>query len=478
MQDSILLEDYQLVEELANFGRKRIPERVEHARGASARCFLEVMHDVSYITCFDFLRALGFLATNESTNEETFELVGNNFHVFFICNSIMFPNMVYSFMPKPKSHIQDNWRIIDFFSHHPDSLHMFTLLFDDVRFPQDYRHMVDNLCCWICQHIINVCLEESVVPSDPTIIVLLEEKGANDWCKGSFRRGIYTVEMDAMKGKMHSLLKSLGKLSRLYTELKAAVEEKHCSLAYLAGVLTKSAFFHFEPPVGHRRFRDPTARSGRTYHHIPLSAQNVVVFSFGNVAIKDALRLLSPRFALAIEQLNQQLSRLLTPQKNLLDATLILVEESSGHVKWEEPLVEVTWLLQELLKGITEADIYPTNFNVAFVAQIWQLALEIRDLSLSNLITISNGSLTSSEGYASYLVPAAALGNMGYCFMWWKDWSFSYHAHVKAKCGKCILLLHQNVSETLVSTRRGLTKGWRIWIGSWKSRRKCLGNRK
>ncbi|GMH01948.1 hypothetical protein Nepgr_003787 [Nepenthes gracilis] len=58
-QDSSHLEDYQLVK-LANFGWKKIPERVELARGASATCFLEAMHDVSYLICFDFLRAPGF----------------------------------------------------------------------------------------------------------------------------------------------------------------------------------------------------------------------------------------------------------------------------------------------------------------------------------------------------------------------------------------------------------------------------------
>ncbi|KAG0460747.1 hypothetical protein HPP92_021044 [Vanilla planifolia] len=49
--------------------------------------------------------------------------------------------MVHALKPNPKSHIQEKWRIFDFFSHHPESLHMFTYLFDDVGIPQDYRHM-------------------------------------------------------------------------------------------------------------------------------------------------------------------------------------------------------------------------------------------------------------------------------------------------------------------------------------------------
>lgn len=55
----ILLEDYHLVEKLANFERERIPERVVHARGASAKGFFEVTHDVTHLTCADFLRAPG-----------------------------------------------------------------------------------------------------------------------------------------------------------------------------------------------------------------------------------------------------------------------------------------------------------------------------------------------------------------------------------------------------------------------------------
>lgn len=55
----VLLEDYHLVEKLANFDRERIAERVVHARGASAKGFFEVTHDITHLTCADFLRAPG-----------------------------------------------------------------------------------------------------------------------------------------------------------------------------------------------------------------------------------------------------------------------------------------------------------------------------------------------------------------------------------------------------------------------------------
>ncbi|KAK4853614.1 hypothetical protein QYF36_011623 [Acer negundo] len=163
----ILLEDYHLIEKLANFDRERIPERVVHARGASAKGFFEVTHDISNLSCADFLRAPGVqtpvivrfstvihergspetlrdprgFAVKFYTREGNFDLVGNNFPVFFIRDGMKFPDMVHALKPNPKSHIQENWRILDFFSHHPESLHMFSFLFDDLGVPQDYRHM-------------------------------------------------------------------------------------------------------------------------------------------------------------------------------------------------------------------------------------------------------------------------------------------------------------------------------------------------
>ena len=59
MSGPILLEDYHLLEKLANFDRERIPERVVHARGASAKGFFEVTHDITQLTSADFLRGPG-----------------------------------------------------------------------------------------------------------------------------------------------------------------------------------------------------------------------------------------------------------------------------------------------------------------------------------------------------------------------------------------------------------------------------------
>ena len=44
----VLIEDYHLVEKLAQFNRGKIPERVVHARGMSAKGYFEVRFATTY----------------------------------------------------------------------------------------------------------------------------------------------------------------------------------------------------------------------------------------------------------------------------------------------------------------------------------------------------------------------------------------------------------------------------------------------
>ncbi|MFH5935891.1 catalase, partial [Clostridium perfringens] len=74
------------------------------------------------------------------TREGNFDMVGNNFPVFFIRDGMKFPDLIHAFKPNPKSHIQENWRILDFFSHHPESLNTVTFFYDGLGIPQDYHH--------------------------------------------------------------------------------------------------------------------------------------------------------------------------------------------------------------------------------------------------------------------------------------------------------------------------------------------------
>ncbi|KAJ4981031.1 hypothetical protein NE237_031868 [Protea cynaroides] len=125
-------------------------------------------------------------------------------------------------------------------------------------------------------------------------------------------------------------------------------------------------------------------------------------------------------------------------------------------------LSDVLLQLQELIKGVNEGQISPNRYDTSLLAaQIRQLAQEIRELTSSGPVTIFNGNSDSSGKFASYIMPAAALGAMGYCYMWWKGWSFSdvmfvtkrNMANAVANVSKQL----EQVSAALASTKRHLT---------------------
>ncbi|WRX11228.1 protein of unknown function DUF1664 - like 1 [Theobroma cacao] len=134
-------------------------------------------------------------------------------------------------------------------------------------------------------------------------------------------------------------------------------------------------------------------------------------------------------------------------------------------------LSELISQLQELLRGVDEVEFSPYKYDhTLLAAQIKQLAQELKDLTASNPITILNGNSDSGGGIASYLVPAAALGALGYCYMWWKGLSFSDVMFVtKQNMADAVTAVSKqldNVSQTLNSTKRHLTK--RLESLDWK----------
>ncbi|KAK9814659.1 hypothetical protein WJX72_009344 [[Myrmecia] bisecta] len=163
----VLLEDYHLLEKLGQFNREKIPERVVHARGMTAKGYFEVTHDVSHLTAAKFLNGVGKktpVAARFSTvvhergspeslrdvrgfsvkfysEEGNWDFVGNDIPVFFIRDGFKFPDLVHALRPNPRNHIQEGWRALDFLAHHPESTHILTWLLDDNGIPKDWRHM-------------------------------------------------------------------------------------------------------------------------------------------------------------------------------------------------------------------------------------------------------------------------------------------------------------------------------------------------
>ncbi|WP_026910108.1 catalase [Patulibacter minatonensis] len=165
------LENYQLLEKLAHFDRERIPERVVHARGATAFGRFESYGKVGDEPTQQYTRAKvlqeggscevavrfstvaggrdsseavrdprGF-AVKFYTEDGNWDLVGNNLGVFFIRDSIKFPDFIHSQKPDPVTfERQVANRVFDFASQTPESLHMFSLVFSPRGIPSSYRH--------------------------------------------------------------------------------------------------------------------------------------------------------------------------------------------------------------------------------------------------------------------------------------------------------------------------------------------------
>jgi catalase len=209
----ILLEDFHLVEKLAQFNRERIPERVVHAKGSGAYGTFKVTKDITHLTKAKLFSKVGKetpvfvrfstvggekgsadterdprgFAVKFYTEEGNWDMVGNNTPVFFIRDPLKFPDFVHTQKRDPQTNLKSPTMMWDFWSKSPESLHMVTILFSDRGTPDGYRHMhgfsshtfslinAKNERVWVKYHfkvkqgIKNLTPEESVrlAGSDP-----------------------------------------------------------------------------------------------------------------------------------------------------------------------------------------------------------------------------------------------------------------------------------------------------------------------
>lgn len=125
-------------------------------------------------------------------------------------------------------------------------------------------------------------------------------------------------------------------------------------------------------------------------------------------------------------------------------------------------LSDVLGELQEIMKGVNQGTA-SGPYDIALIqAQIRNLAQEVRDLTLSKPITILNGKSDSGGSLSSYILPAAAVGAMGYCYMWWKGLSLSdvmfVTKHNMANAVQSMSKQLEQVSSALAATKRHLTQ--------------------
>ncbi|KAL4570451.1 hypothetical protein LXL04_026104 [Taraxacum kok-saghyz] len=125
-------------------------------------------------------------------------------------------------------------------------------------------------------------------------------------------------------------------------------------------------------------------------------------------------------------------------------------------------LSDVLGELQALVKGYEEkqANGAEGDHADAIAAQVRRLAMEVRQLASSRQITVLNGG--SSGNVTSLVVPVAALGAVGYGYMWWKGLSFSDLMYVtKQNMSNAVsnLTKHlEQVSDALAAAKKHLTQ--------------------
>jgi catalase len=163
----LLLEDFHLVEKLAQFNREVIPERRVHAKGSGAYGTFTVTRDMSDLSLASVFAHMGKqtpvllrfstvggergsadtardprgFALKLYTDQGNWDIVGNNTPTFFLRDPIKFPDFIHTQKRNPLTNLKDPTAVWDFFSLSPETLHQVTILFSDRGTPDGYRFM-------------------------------------------------------------------------------------------------------------------------------------------------------------------------------------------------------------------------------------------------------------------------------------------------------------------------------------------------
>lgn len=143
---------------------------------------------------------------------------------------------------------------------------------------------------------------------------------------------------------------------------------------------------------------------------------------------------------------------------------LVLGAGVTGHVVLGKArLSDIIGSIQEILSKGERGDTADQNSdNSAIQAQILRLAQEVRRLHGGKQITVVNGSPNQNGNLASFIIPLAVVSAAGYCYMWWKGWSFSNIMYVTkrnmANAVSSFTNQLEHVSAALAATKRHLTQ--------------------
>uniref|UniRef100_A0ACD6A8S7 Uncharacterized protein n=1 Tax=Avena sativa TaxID=4498 RepID=A0ACD6A8S7_AVESA len=182
--------------------------------------------------------------------------------------------------------------------------------------------------------------------------------------------------------------------------------EKIPFLVYLASLLKDNKPIPCEPPAGCLNFRNLVVKFMNSYHHIPLTPDNVVVFSSLDVAIEHSLRLFSPALAIVDEHLTRHLP------KQWLTSSAIEGRADCSHAEDLVTVIEAPCqpdLLIELVRKLKPQVVVAgiAHFEVITDAAFVNLLSATKDVGSRLFLDISEhrelSSLPSSNGVLKHL---------------------------------------------------------------------------
>ncbi|MGD7201690.1 DUF1664 domain-containing protein, partial [Ralstonia pseudosolanacearum] len=125
-------------------------------------------------------------------------------------------------------------------------------------------------------------------------------------------------------------------------------------------------------------------------------------------------------------------------------------------------LSDVLGEIQSMLKGLEKSGDPTGTESDALADQVRRLAMEVRNMGSSRQITILNGDSSRIGNLTSLAMPAAAVGVVGYGYMWFKGLSFSDLMYVtKHNMATAVASMTKHldqVSTALAATKRHLTQ--------------------
>ncbi|XP_028027311.1 catalase-like [Bombyx mandarina] len=166
LNSNLIFNEY-FMDSLTHIVRERIPERLVHAKAGGAFGYFEVTHDITNICKAKLFTKIGKktpvaarfspavverggtdtsrdargFAIKFYTEDGNFDIVGFNTPMYSYKDPLLFSAFVRAQKRNPATNLLDGNTLWDFLTLHPESLHIFLLVFGDRGIPDGYRHM-------------------------------------------------------------------------------------------------------------------------------------------------------------------------------------------------------------------------------------------------------------------------------------------------------------------------------------------------